>query len=300
MTMYSDGGSGGAVLVQLGSAEAIVLKPQGLSAASEMLAVAVSTELGVRVAECRVLAPADDEYGFLLRKLLATPTMVDGHENYVRRTVGGRECVGVVEFVQGCVLQGVAGQATLAGSTSASTLRQLGALIALDCVLNNVDRIPAIWMNDGNLGNVMVSPAGEVVGIDQQVNFIRDTTLREAYSERVREFVLAAAGQRLDAPSFLRVRQALLTNCGFEAGPEAGAALLAGAFKQFQCIAQNAQIIQHALPAIGRRVKAAFAHATRRHGQSEVDHMLDFVGSNVNVIAAAIGTLPKSGDSASA
>ena len=52
---------------------------------------------------------------------------------------------------------------TLQGESALSVLRQLSSLIAWDCVLNNVDRVHAIWHNDGNLSNVSCGhrPAGQ-------------------------------------------------------------------------------------------------------------------------------------------
>ena len=47
--------------------------------------------------------------------------------------------------------EGMEGQAALLGGGASSILPALGGLIALDCLLNNVDRVPAIWFNDGNL-----------------------------------------------------------------------------------------------------------------------------------------------------
>lgn len=45
------------------------------------------------------------------------------------------------------------------GSTAESIdfLTQLGRLIALDVVLNNWDRVPVLWENDGNWENIIVS-----------------------------------------------------------------------------------------------------------------------------------------------
>ena len=56
---------------------------------------------------------------------------------------GTREFVAVLEFVPGAVLQGLEGQRHAA--KGAPVLEQLGQLVGLDCVLNNVDRVPAIW-----------------------------------------------------------------------------------------------------------------------------------------------------------
>jgi len=49
-------------------------------------------------------------------------------------------------------------------------LRDLGSLVALDMLINNSDRLPCIWENLGNPGNVMfTSEDNEVVSIDNTV-----------------------------------------------------------------------------------------------------------------------------------
>jgi hypothetical protein len=40
---------------------------------------------------------------------------------------------------------------------SIAFLTQMGRIIALDVLLNNWDRLPVIWDNEGNWGNLIVS-----------------------------------------------------------------------------------------------------------------------------------------------
>jgi len=58
---------------------------------------------------------------------------------------------------------------------SQRVLNDLGLLMALDVFINNWDRIPIIWENKGNPGNILFVPANiqrPVVGIDQYINAI--------------------------------------------------------------------------------------------------------------------------------
>merc|ERR1740138_1804722 len=100
-----------------------------------------------------------------------------------------KDFVSVVEFIPGCTLQGLDGQRALHEEGAGNLLSELGSLIALDCLLNNLDRVPAIWSNDGNLSNVMVVQGRTVVGIDQQVSAIADAGGRERYFASLRDFV---------------------------------------------------------------------------------------------------------------
>merc|ERR1719369_671201 len=67
-----------------------------------------------------------------------------------------------------------------------------------------MDRLPLpLWDNlGGNLTNVMLRTSGDVVGIDQQVNPLKDGAVREPYLGRVRSLVgqlFGAAGTANDA-----------------------------------------------------------------------------------------------------
>ena len=58
---------------------------------------------------------------------------------------------------------------------AASLAPRLGALLAADLALNNLDRLPwpALWDNEGNLGNLMLRPDGVPVAIDSSCFCIR-------------------------------------------------------------------------------------------------------------------------------
>ena len=45
-------------------------------------------------------------------------------------------------------------------------LKNIGKLIVLDFLVNNLDRIPVVWFNVGNFRNVMFQDNSTVVGID--------------------------------------------------------------------------------------------------------------------------------------
>eukprot|EP01052_Picozoa_sp_SAG31_P038575 SAG31_NODE_5180_length_2695_cov_2.182203_3_plen_231_part_01 len=50
-------------------------------------------------------------------------------------------------------------------------LQQIGRIIAVDVLINNSDRLPAVWDNDGNTENLMIAEADNVpIAIDTMVN----------------------------------------------------------------------------------------------------------------------------------
>ena len=76
----------------------------------------------------------------------------------------------MLEFVPGTSLD------TAVAAMEAASLdlfADLGQLCALDLLLNNIERVPLpCRRNAGNLTNAIITPAGRLVGIDQQVNHI--------------------------------------------------------------------------------------------------------------------------------
>merc|ERR1712113_1291903 len=102
------------------------------------------------------------------------------------------------------------------GEKKADTLwRELGRLMAFDTLINNFDRLPLAWSNEGNLGNVMLgSSLGVVVGIDQSVAPISHPVGLSAYLQRVRQVVCEARDGQ--GRAFAAVNASINTNTATE------------------------------------------------------------------------------------
>jgi len=142
--------------------------------------------------ECRLIKNAVERSDTLnlakemerLEKLL--PTMDEETAAKVRAMINaGPSTCAVLEFVPGYALD-ISVKAL--ETPSPGLLMGLGQLCALDLLLNNMDRIPLpCWGNVGNLTNAIVTPDGELVGIDQQVNHIEPGPGLDAYLGKVRD-----------------------------------------------------------------------------------------------------------------
>jgi len=255
---YMEGGSGGVVLVDLED-ECVVLKPQGKTAANEMLAEHLALACGVRVAQCRILRGGEEEYMEVARiaercrvvGMDATMGLIlhfgryrhhaDNQWNDVSEK-GGVEVFGVLEYVPGHALMGIEAQRVLA-SPADSLLLELGRLCALDVLLNNLDRVPLpIWQNDGNLGNVMVVGGGSsIAGIDQQVNLIVAGLARDAYLKKVRSLVLQVLPGGNPQSIIQNLQEALSLNCGASLSEEQARLILQGMLEGFRSIAEASE-----------------------------------------------------------
>ena len=105
-------------------------------------------------------------------------------------------------------------------------LRELGALLALDVLVNNCDRLPLIWDNQGNAGNVMLGlHDGQVIAIDSQIICI-DPALHpvnlDAYIAKV-DALLAALTSKpsVEDARVHSVRKVIMQHTDYDVG-EAG------------------------------------------------------------------------------
>jgi hypothetical protein len=93
-----------------------------------------------------------------------------------------------MEFIDGCAMMGVAANGYLQQHRDTSRVwHVLGRLMGFDVLINNFDRLPLAWSNEGNLGNVMLSTVLDgPVGIDHSVHPITNPAGLQNYLDRVR------------------------------------------------------------------------------------------------------------------
>jgi len=72
---------------------------------------------------------------------------------------------------------------------STHVLFKLGGVSAVDCIINNWDRLPSFWKNQGNGGNIMISSDGDLVAIDQLVSTILIESEANKYFHNMSNFL---------------------------------------------------------------------------------------------------------------
>jgi len=136
------------------------------------------------------------------------------------------------EYINGIVMMGTPAQEYLQGlepSARGALCEKLGRLMAFDMLINNFDRFPLAWPNDGNLGNVMLGASqGSVVGIDQCVSLIKHPTGLQDYLGRVKRAVDEATKGAASRGRFQAVRDAINLNTGIELAEEEVAQMRSG------------------------------------------------------------------------
>jgi hypothetical protein len=105
------------------------------------------------------------------------------------------------EYVVGSSLNNVFGPSAMAEEWCARIMHaenfaRIGRMLALDVLINNMDRLPLIWNNNGNPCNVMVAKDGRILAIDN-TPFCIDPELHAdaaaTYADRVEALVRGAA-----------------------------------------------------------------------------------------------------------
>lgn len=236
---FDSGDGGGVDLVELPDGAVCVRK--GRTLVTETIAEALAVALDVRVARMRLVDGTSDE-GALIQetlKRLACNSFAAEVETYRRRCeeqspdmlelfeafTNPRFTSAVLEFVPGLTLD-CAREPLRAPSLG--LLEALGRLLGLDLLINNMDRfrLPC-WNSAGNLKNAIVTPAGDLVGIDQQVNRIESGPGLDAYLASVH----GLSGQLFGGPApaiASSVRAVLAECCGAELSAESINSVLEG------------------------------------------------------------------------
>lgn len=214
--MWCHGGSGGVFLLNLPTG-AICLKAERCT--PEMLfAQRLAGALTVRMASMRVVPKTHQEYAAINSALhRAVPTLED-HKLQLGH-VRAAESLTVMEYVQGCAMMGMPAHLYLQEHRdTVSFWHGLGRLMGFDLLINNFDRLPLAWSNEGNLGNVMLSPVSAVVGIDQSAQPITHAEGLRNYVARLQKVCLEAVHG--PETSFKSVKEAIYNNTAIELSSE--------------------------------------------------------------------------------
>lgn len=214
---YCHGGSGGATILRLPFG-ALCIKMADWSPA-EVFAQRLAAAFNVRVAACRVVHAGVEE-GAAIKRALHSAESARPDDKLILYELRKIYSIVVLEYINGVVMMGMPAHEHLESlrereDGAIETFRLIGRLMAFDTLINNFDRLPLVWSNDGNLGNIMLgSSQGAVVGIDQMVAPIKNQVGLSAYLDRVRNVVAEAKDAR--GHGFGAVKTAICNNTGCE------------------------------------------------------------------------------------
>lgn len=195
------GGEGGAYPVRFGSEKLIVKR---CTHVGDLLADKIAKMVGVRSAPLRFVAQNLPEYNDVQKALAAASADEPEVGRRLQWTLENMQQTGhpliVMEYVRGESLTGYVGSQFLrngGAEKNCGLMRALGRAIAIDCLMNNFDRFPALpmWPRKGNLDNVLITENQEdatleLVFIDQAVKLLTKKADRLKYFHELRNFVI--------------------------------------------------------------------------------------------------------------
>eukprot|EP01122_Echinamoeba_exundans_P014524 TRINITY_DN6600_c0_g1_i1.p1 TRINITY_DN6600_c0_g1~~TRINITY_DN6600_c0_g1_i1.p1 ORF type:complete len:380 (-),score=60.38 TRINITY_DN6600_c0_g1_i1:757-1896(-) len=229
---FSDTGAEGVIFVNTVGNGTVVLKGSA-TLAQDYFATLLAEELSIPVAHMRIIDYSDGtrEWSDLLMHMRAwaAKNSDSNGRSKSRKGVGKRCFIECMEMIVGQQLNTISeADATryFSGETtdSISFLTLMGRIIALDVLLNNWDRIPVIWDNEGNWGNLIVShDSGRLalVGIDNGFSFISSEHEKklDAYLSRVHKLIQDAKKgmeRGKECPQMASIRSSYMLHTGFQ------------------------------------------------------------------------------------
>lgn len=221
---WCHGGSGGAIFVKL-TAGVICAKS---CSPEELFAQHLADLLGIPIARMRMLPPTSEE-GWRFREVVNAVAPAYGEDDVLQiKKILHSRALALMQFVDGFGMMGMEAHAHLRqNDVDSPPWHDLGRLMAFDLFVNNFDRLPLAWTNEGNLSNIMLgSSLAAVVGIDQAVAPITHPDGLRAYISRVQKAVEEARDG--EGKSFARVKEAIYNNTAAELTSEELAALRKG------------------------------------------------------------------------
>lgn len=293
--LHVEGGSGGVTLLHVGEG-VLVLKKQRMTAAAEFLAIQVAKAIGIRVADMRLISWAEAEFQEINAAIRKTSSF---EKNPLLGIWRSTEFLGILEYIPGCTVQGPEFQHRLQDMEPDSLQKfwfEVGEIIAYDALINNVDRIPLLWDNEGNTANLMLLDnlvkENRVVGIDQAVApIVAAGPGRERFLSRLKELSEAVFRKQwqdsaLVSSSLDKVSECFMLSCGVQVDKTTlMSGLLRGLTKVADLMEDGslATALDEAIAA-GRQI---FRPATVDMGHKELPHMRDFILATAETIALA-------------
>jgi len=100
------------------------------------------------------------------------------------------------------------GDETSLSQNAKKRIDELAIVLALDVLTNYGDRLPFIWPNQGNSGNLMISPTGQFLCIENGFNELRSPDQLKNYKKSIKLiFKKLTANPQVEIPEFQHITQ---------------------------------------------------------------------------------------------
>eukprot|EP01118_Nematostelium_gracile_P017782 TRINITY_DN7707_c0_g1_i1.p1 TRINITY_DN7707_c0_g1~~TRINITY_DN7707_c0_g1_i1.p1 ORF type:complete len:244 (-),score=63.56 TRINITY_DN7707_c0_g1_i1:158-889(-) len=162
-----ESGAGGVFFARFDDDSISVVKGSS-TLAQQAFAMLLAQKLKLRIPTFRIISYENQEWKDLKRNIIKL-AKEDGIGVNAEIELN-RPVFMIMEFVKGKDLAHIKSREEL----DEGSLREIGKFIAFDIFVNNWDRLPVIWDNEGNLSNMLISDS-TVIGIDENITCIHPT-----------------------------------------------------------------------------------------------------------------------------
>jgi len=173
----SESGSDGVFFVEMKSGGVFVVKGSK-SIAEEAFTNLLALKLGVYVPKLRILHCHGTEAIKLMNLIITNDKIgasifgLTGAQYFLMKELIPAKNLDKFNYSE---MREIFGDETsLLSENSKKRLKELAIILALDIITNNGDRLPLVWPNQGNSGNLMMSHTGQFICIENCFNDIKD------------------------------------------------------------------------------------------------------------------------------
>eukprot|EP01124_Arcella_intermedia_P010069 TRINITY_DN16621_c0_g1_i1.p1 TRINITY_DN16621_c0_g1~~TRINITY_DN16621_c0_g1_i1.p1 ORF type:complete len:375 (+),score=60.50 TRINITY_DN16621_c0_g1_i1:16-1140(+) len=206
----SESGSGGVFFIEMNSGGIVVVKPSKV-VAEEVFTNLLALRLGLYVPKFRLIHSDGTEGDKLMSLILKTDKLgasifgLSGASYYIlKEYIPGKNLDKLIYSE----MREIYGNENALSHVSISALNDLARILVLDLLTNYGDRLPFLWPNQGNSGNLMITPSGQFICIENGFNLIKDTGRFETYKNLIADIVTRLSDNcNKELPEFQHVNQ---------------------------------------------------------------------------------------------
>jgi len=123
-------------------------------------------------------------------------------------------------------MRAIFGPETELSENSLRRIDELARILVLDVLTNFGDRLPFVWPNQGNSGNLMITETGQFICVENGFNVIKDPVQIEKYKKIVGDLLKKVAlNPRQEIPEFQHINQKIMSYSDYSFQPEGVIAL---------------------------------------------------------------------------
>eukprot|EP01103_Thecamoeba_quadrilineata_P003152 TRINITY_DN12962_c0_g1_i1.p1 TRINITY_DN12962_c0_g1~~TRINITY_DN12962_c0_g1_i1.p1 ORF type:complete len:420 (-),score=82.41 TRINITY_DN12962_c0_g1_i1:104-1330(-) len=293
----SESGSVGVYIINIKDKTVVVKGSK--SPNSELFAVSLARHVNLSAPDTRVVARETDEMIAISTSLQLIAKDKGLDPKAIEKKLNSFPFLLIMQFVEGVSLGDLSLEEALkifSGTDIATRkrFRDIGKLIALDMSVNNWDRLPFAWDNEGNTFNVMIQTKsekhpGKVVGIDFGMTCIIPTISNkpnpnyEAYFKRISDLIKSLLHNSRPAyltEGFARLKLSFFKSVEYDLTPQNIVDLRIGILDG---IVRLASVPSDVLESLRENLPVPEKYSVAQWKLGSSDISLEFVGKVLNI-----------------